>query len=153
MNCRPSKYWFSLALLFLALPVLASTYTAGTWKTVSFIPVSATLHGTDVVMTEDVSEFDIDGDMQGKLYGKYNAIVRASTGAGTYSGVSRFVGTYNGLTGILYFTERGKISDGVFVDSSWTIVDSEGELAGLRGHGTYTGMIGGDGVWDLTFAK
>lgn len=139
---------FLLGLFAVAAPLQATPVSAsGDFSFLAFQPTSVEQRGTTTHMTtEDV--LLLTGDLEGILNGSFQVTI-TEDGSGVFHGFSVFEGTYKGRTGTFYFSENGRISNSVFLEGNFAVVDAEGELAGIHGHGTINGILGVGGTYTM----
>lgn len=112
--------------------ILAGEFTIAKWEEKSFMEVNAPAKAHEASIVYDVS-----GDLNGKLSGKY-VMIYQNDGQAQYCGALQFVGTIGEQQGSFFVQETGNFKDSV-ASTNWTIITGSGqeEFATIKGTGHY----------------
>jgi hypothetical protein len=122
-----------------AAPIVAS----GTWDDCNFAPV-VRLPGPNTVVTIGITE-NFFGTLTGTYVGTERDVAFAN-GSATFHGSGTFTGTAAGKSGTATYRYEGIFRGGPRFRANWVLIGLTGELASVRGHGTFGGTF--DGVSD-----
>jgi len=114
--------------------ILAGEFTIAKWEEKSFQDVTAPAkaHEANIV-------YDVTGDLNGQLIGKYIMIYQNEKQA-SYCGALQFTGSIGEKSGTFFLQETGIFGDGI-AQTNWTIIDGSGQgdferIAGKGGYAT-----------------
>jgi len=139
-------------LLTLSAPALAGPLeeAGGVFHYIAFPTEDPKVAGCNTF----VPSYD-DGIWEGTFEGSsadYGMVVLHCNGKVSFIGTISFIGEVDGRSGTLEISENGQCCDEQgHWQGNWAIVSGTGELANLRGQGTWFGPgAGGFGVWGDT---
>jgi hypothetical protein len=125
--------------------------TTGTIAVTSYnpAPYSQLADGPDLVEINIVESFD--GGIIGEGAARFVQTLRKD-GSATFCGAERVTGKLAGRRGTFVLQDTGTLANNT-VAGSWFVVPGSGtgELAGLRGEGTFEAQLGEHAHWNLTY--
>jgi hypothetical protein len=109
------------------------------------------VEGATSLVQIDVAEI-FHGDIEGEGTARLLQALR-SDGTASFVGLERVTATLAGKSGTFVFQDSGSLDASQRVDGTWFVVPGSGtgELAGLRGEGSFTAELGQNAVIALSY--
>ncbi len=129
------------AALLLPATFAQPTTASGTYTLTHSMLTSAITAGPNMIVTQ-INTFALTGIFQGTAVENVRGLI-SSTGFVAEQGTATFTGTSNGLSGTTTFVIVGQGTSSS-ITGHFTIISGTGDLANIRGQGTFqgTGLTG-----------
>jgi hypothetical protein len=130
---------------------MTSTRAQGTIEVKTYVPSAYETPGQGPNLNEIHVTETFKGDIAGEGAVRFLQALRAD-GSASFVGIERVTGTLAGRSGSFLLQDEGTL-EGSQVEGRWFVIagSGTGELAGLRGEGTFSAKLGEHARWVLDY--